>query len=199
MYAGASVIVPDPAVSQGTYLPTVVSVHREAVAAGCASYPTPNCDAWEVINGSQQSFYIPDIRYYLVTIKHGFTSSVNISGSGTRRVGRIVDSHGSTLNLCASYSAHRLPCPEPVAASLSAGNPDTFAVITLLQAAGIDDLDDPAGGRRGGRPGQTLRSSGFVLLVNIDYSNSFLSTGRSIGTGQYSEDYIEYTYSVAVG
>lgn len=199
MYAGAGVIVPDPAVSQGTYLPTVVSVHHESVTSGCAGYPTPSCDAWEAVNGSLQSYYIPDVRYYLVTFKHGFASSINISGSGTRMSGRILDGHGKPVSLCASYETHLLPCPAKVAATLSSGALDTIPMVALLQAAGIAQLDIEGGGVRGGRAGATLRSAGFVLLVNIDYSNVYMTAGHSFGTGHYDEDYIEYTYTVAVG
>jgi len=94
-----------------------------------------------------------------------------------------------------------------------------FPVQALLNAAGIESFDVRGGGDRGGLYDSTLRSSGLskfpvyviisrkcvsdtsiaVLTISIDYSNSFLSSGQSVGTSVYDDDYVKYSYRVRAG
>jgi len=196
LYAGAA-LVPDPTGADGTFLPTYISVRGENVTAGCAGYPTPECNAWSPINGSAAEYYVPDLRFFLLSIKHGFTSSVGVAASAEEMDGRIADPSGKPIDPCVVYDQHGLACP--VQRHLGAGHTDVIPLIALFTAAGIGYLDDEGGGARGGVAGSVLRRSGFVLLVNIDYSNSFLSTSASHGTGRYSDSYVQYTYRVSVG
>ena len=196
LYAGAA-LVPDPTGADGTFLPTYISVREENVTADCAGYPTPECNAWSPVNGSAAEYYVPDLRFFLLSIKHGFTSSVGVAASAEEMDGLIADPSGKAIDSCIVYDQHGLACP--VQRHLGAGHTDVIPVIALFAAAGIGYLDDEGGGVRGGVAGSVLRRSGFVLLVNIDYSNSFLSTFSSHGTGRYSDSYVQYTYRVSVG
>lgn len=220
LYASASMILPDPASSLGLYLPTYMEVVNETIEQGCEGYSTPACDSWITLEGSRHRYYIPDLRWYLININHGFTSSVGIAKSSQDISGQLLDRSGRAMDLCASYHKHALPCPPEVSTSLVSGSPTDFLPVqALLNAAGIESFDVRGGGDCGGLYDSTPRSSGLskfpvyviisrkcvsdtliaVLTISIDYSNSFLSSGKSVGTSVYDDDYVKYSYRVRAG
>lgn len=118
----------------------------------------------------------------------------------------------NTVDPCWPYSQHGHPCPVTVSTSLSAtsGLPNSIPLGALFKAAGLDSLDVVGGATRGGSKGATIRLSGLILLINIDYTNYYLSQGVSIGTRNpdlhwtdwrllFDDSHIQFTYNVTVG
>lgn len=190
IYAEAAALLPGTATPQGTFVPTHNTLADETVAPGCEGYPTPDCaDAWITVNGTQ--YYVTDVPWFTLTTSHDFKSSVGIHGSSTSLDGQVLDSKGARLDPCLTFDQHKLPCP--ISRSQGLGQPDQLPVIARFNAAvggGLIYLDENAGGTHGGLLG---------IHLSINYSNSYLPSATSVGTGQYNDAYVQYTYTVSIG
>lgn len=145
---------------------------------------------------------MPDLRFFLLSVTHGFTSTVGISRSGTRLNGVMLDQNNNAVDLCASYTSLSLPCPSSVGltARSSDGLNDVIPLGSLLTAAGISYLDHLGGGSQGGVDGVPKRMSGIVLLVTIDYTNYFLDKSRSKGTQSIDQELcVKVVHRLCVG
>ena len=85
---------------------------------------------------------------------------------------------------CDVFTASALPCPANIAVGHT-GVVDYMSVGSLLQAAGMNSLDEPAGIVGAGT---SARESGILVLVTLTYSNYYLSSGTGSaalpGTGE---------------
>ena len=152
--------------------------------AACAGLLLPNC-TWATVASEYQ--YIPDVEFFTLLADHSFASvSGRLSRSSTQLSGAILDTSGRAVDPCAPYARNGFACPSFITVG-AAGQEDIFSIWTLLDAAGVGSLDDD-GGDGGGRANETMRSSGIVMLLQISYTNYFLTTvigGATLpGTGR---------------
>ena len=107
---------------------------------------------------------------------------------------------GHRIDPCAAYAARNFTCPSFVNVG-SINAVDVLPLETLLSAAGVHNLD-MGGGSGGGLPDESLRFSGIILLVQIEYTNFFLSDsswpGDAPGTSSFDMDTVNYNYRVSM-
>ena len=113
-------------------------------------------------------------------------SAVGISRASLDMAGSLVGVDGRAMDPCDDYAAIGLPCPPAVRVGVP-GKPDIVPVQTLLRAAGVSSLDQRAG-ELGVLLDETLRFSGMVVVLSIEYSN-YLSR-----TGSWQEGTVGYRY-----
>lgn len=143
----------------------------------------PSCD---YVNASAPAlFYVGDAELFTLLIDHGFQTELGIGAAAANISGSIVDIGGAALEPCDDYSARGYACDAGVKVGRVGAGPDILPMATLLRAAGIRSLDDPLAGFD-----ESMRSSGVLLLLTIEYSN-YLSDTRA-----YSENVITYRYKV---
>ena len=75
------------------------------------------------------------------------------------------------MDPCDAYRRRNLKCPNFIQIG-EAGENDIFPIASLLEAAGVDSLDVPAG-NLGEIQNETFRYSGLVILVELDYDNYY--------------------------
>lgn len=171
------------------FLPSYIALRNEVIARNCSDLLAPQCGDWSVVNGTLREYFIPDLRFFLIAVTHGFTSTVGISRSASGLSGKVLDQRSNAVDLCAPYTSVSLPCPQDVGLSSNTtdGVRDLIPLGALLNAAGISYLDALGGGAEGGIAGRPKRLTGIVLLVTIDYTNYFLNKSTSLGTGVINE------------
>eukprot|EP01128_Nolandella_sp_AFSM9_P000618 TRINITY_DN1076_c0_g1_i1.p1 TRINITY_DN1076_c0_g1~~TRINITY_DN1076_c0_g1_i1.p1 ORF type:complete len:395 (-),score=78.37 TRINITY_DN1076_c0_g1_i1:164-1234(-) len=131
---------------------------------GC-SLTDPDCH-YKIVDNS--TFFIGDIEQFSLELDHTmYVPNLNKQGTSQTMPGRMLDSHGNEMKLDHLGKV---------------GSPDRLLVSDLLKAAGVDSLTSPSETK----PGISMRDDGIVLLMFIDYSNTF--------TWDLSQ--IRYTYTV---
>ena len=119
--------------------------------------------------------------------------------------GRLLGPDRSTaLDPCDDYAGFPLGCPTAATTGfdVAIGRPgltDIVPIATLLRAAGIGSLDEPAG-LSAPDAGESRREAGLVLTLDIAYSNYFAGGalgGGAVGTGSLDGSVVEYTYRVS--
>eukprot|EP01129_Flabellula_baltica_P000789 TRINITY_DN10741_c0_g1_i1.p1 TRINITY_DN10741_c0_g1~~TRINITY_DN10741_c0_g1_i1.p1 ORF type:complete len:362 (-),score=72.29 TRINITY_DN10741_c0_g1_i1:24-1109(-) len=121
----------------------------------------PNCTLFDyncsyVSDQSQtESFYISEIERFTLLLDHSFYTPY-IQRNSIEMKGSLVDSEGNDVGLHSDKSSIG-----------EVGKYDILELSDLLRAAGINSLDDLSTTS----DEETLRNSGFVLLVFVDYSN----------------------------
>lgn len=112
----------------------------------------------------------------------------------------MVDELGAKIDPCAAYASRGRACPSFIKVGVD-GFPDIIALQSLLDAVGVNSLDE-IGGQRGGVANETLRFSGVIILLSISYSNFYLPAtfGGStlLGTNSLNGSRAEYSYRVSM-
>ena len=144
----------------------------------------PSCDY--AAAAAPELFYVAGAELFTLLIDHGFSTELGIGAAAANISGSIVDVSGTVLDPCADYSARGFACDTGVKVGRVGLGPDILPMATVLRAAGISSLDDPLPGLE-----ESMRSSGVLLLLTIEYSNYVT------GTLSYSENVITYQYKVA--
>ena len=169
------------------------------------------CLDWHSI--ATQSWYISQIEDYLVKIDHSMLASkVALTRTGYQMdegemlahvnedgdVQGVKDPDPVLIDPCDDFEP-RSSCPTPAVAGMWGVNvgdkahTDVVKVKTLLRAAGLsaNALDEP--GASAGSDKRRLRHRGIVLMLNIDYDNTY---SRVWGFMYPDTDKYRYRYSV---
>ena len=169
------------------FMATRVTETDFALPADCADFPLPSCN-YTAIPG-ETSFFVGNVELFTLLLDHAISSSsLGIALAATQMPGRIVDTTGAVLSPCDDYTELGFACDPAVKigrVGVGAAAADIFPLRTLLRAAGIASLDDQAGALP-----ETRRWAGLILIVSIEYSNFYLTTGS------WNEAAVQYTYSV---
>lgn len=138
--------------------------------SSCSTLAHSYC-TWGSPADKAQNIYIPDIEYFTLLLDHNIVESDGRFTNAKVMSGRaLLGSNKQALGPCSSYSPGR--CPLTVAFG-EQGRNDIVPISYLLYLAGVRSLDDAAFSQN-----ETLRYSGLVLSVSIEYSNSFIDTGK---------------------
>ena len=160
---------------------------NQTLPQGCLSQPTRECQ-YEATGNS--TFFIPDVEFSTLLIDHMMiASAVGISRASLDMPGVLIGADGRAVNPCDDYAQLGRDCPAGVRVGVP-GAPDILPVQTLLRAAGIGSLDQRAG-ELGVLQDETLRFSGVVVVLSIEYSN-YLSR-----TGSWAEGTVAYRYAAS--
>ena len=178
-------------------MPTRITVSQQSITPlpACQNVGYPTC-AWNTT--SQFIEYVPDASMFTLMVDHSMTSSLGgtLSRNSRQLSGKLVDSNGNQLDPCLAYYQKGYSCPSYVKIG-QIGAADIFPLQSLLTAAGISNLDS-GGGDGGGLANETIRLSGIVILVQLSYTNYFLSSyvGGSLllGTSSFNSSFVEYFY-----
>lgn len=195
-YATFDMLVPGSGASDAVFIPTRIQSVNETIAKDCRRQNSPRCGNWVEANTTEE-FFVPDLRLFLITVNHAFTSSVGIGGSSSELNGEFLDQSSKPMDLCAPYTSLKLPCPSSVGL-VQEGEPDIFPLGTLFTAAGISYLDLPGGGKQGGKKGIPKRLTGFAILVSIDYSNYYYDRATSKGTRDMDQNTYVFCETVCI-
>ena len=185
------------------FLPTEARLTRQTAlpgAAACASLNTTGCATFTPAEnkynaGVTERTLLADAEFFTLRIDHNVAApAASIAKNAQALAGRLFSTSGSTVDPCAPYRSRPggAACPDYIAVG-AAGKIDTVSVATLLAAAGVPSLDAPSAENRS----VSLREGGLVLLVDIQYTNSFLARGGIPGTGSFNSGIIEYTLRVS--
>lgn len=192
---------PNPLERDAIFLTTRVSTEVQAAVPTdlCANLSREFCE-W--VNISSRTDFVSDASLFTLLVDHsmyapdaGITRSVRqMKGSMKVRTGAsnpLGDSTEATLNArtvnpCDAYVGVPAGCP-PFVNVGSVGAADVFPIATLLQAAGIAELDQVSGFSNS----ETYRYAGIVLILEVQYSNYFAQTGS------WNPETVAYTYYVS--
>ena len=199
-FLDARFAVTDPLENGALFLPTRVSVIEELASPlpQCALQGSYDC-GWTTL--SERLQYVPDPEWFTLFVDHSFSALLgSLSRSSSEMSGYMVDPNGNKIDPCDAYTRRGRVCPSYIAVGRD-GLPDIFAVQSLLDAVGINSLDE-VGGARGGQANETLRYAGLVILLSISYSNFYLPAtfGGStlLGTNSFNGSRAEYNYRVSM-
>eukprot|EP01103_Thecamoeba_quadrilineata_P011651 TRINITY_DN2823_c0_g1_i1.p1 TRINITY_DN2823_c0_g1~~TRINITY_DN2823_c0_g1_i1.p1 ORF type:complete len:303 (+),score=14.22 TRINITY_DN2823_c0_g1_i1:256-1164(+) len=133
-------------------------------------------DQFGSYNLSSYTFYVGDIEHFTLMLDHAIiTLSVGIQRNALSLNGKFLNENGQTIT--------NLQSPNVVG---QVGHYDVVELITLLNAAGIQDLDEISGSANNGN--ETMRYAGLILMVVLEYSN----------TVSFSLQNVEYTLSARI-
>eukprot|EP01138_Halocafeteria_seosinensis_P004396 gb/GECG01004497.1/.p1 GENE.gb/GECG01004497.1/~~gb/GECG01004497.1/.p1 ORF type:complete len:486 (+),score=39.44 gb/GECG01004497.1/:1-1458(+) len=148
----------------------------------CANMSLASCAYKEF---AHQDFYVADPEFYTLFIDHSMSvPSLDVSKSAIQLGGRLLGTDGKRLDPCKPYTEANRPCPSFINLGQS-GAKDIVPIAALLEAGGVNSLDDVAGTTED-LVGETKRFAGLILLVQIDYDNYYT----------YNPENIRYTYTV---
>eukprot|EP01103_Thecamoeba_quadrilineata_P020611 TRINITY_DN894_c0_g1_i1.p1 TRINITY_DN894_c0_g1~~TRINITY_DN894_c0_g1_i1.p1 ORF type:complete len:274 (+),score=29.93 TRINITY_DN894_c0_g1_i1:475-1296(+) len=128
----------------------------------------PNCS----FNTStlNYTFFVADIENFTLMIDHAIiTLSLGVQKNANTLPGALLDLEGNEYK--------DLQPPNIVGQE---GQYDIIELNLLLQAAGINSLDSDSGAENTKGSGETLRYAGLILMVIIDYSNTYSFDVNSI-------------------
>jgi hypothetical protein len=186
LFFDESFAVPSPLESNAIFLTTRLTSWREQSAPAqteCDYQGLENC-SW--VAGARNTSYVADVELFTLLIEHSFAApALGLSRTAAQMGGAIEGG----ADPCAAYAPYAAGCPGFVAVGV-AGARDIVPIKALLNAAGIASLDQVAG-TDPALANETLRYSGLVLLINIDYSNRF------VDTGSWNTSDVRYTYRVS--
>ena len=182
--------------AEATFLGTRIKNEHERIANLTSGQFDNDCDALArpecgYLTSLEVSYYVAEPELFTVWIDH--TMSVpeyGISKSSSDMEGALLNLDGDWLDPCDVYEKvlHRPDlCDRNTVQVGVSGQKDIIPVYSILQAAGIPDLD----ARGSSNPKQelyneTIRFAGAVLVVSIDYTNE----------NSFVEGNITYTISV---
>jgi hypothetical protein len=183
--------VPDDLETNAVFLTTRVTVTDEYVWPNddgrCSQLGHSDCGYNKTTNST--TYFIADAEYFTIYIDHNMAAvQANIARTSRSMGGSMVGPDNDPIDPCAAYastsSGFNAPCPSFINVGVP-GTRDIIAVQTLLEAAGIASLDQVAG-TDPDLSEQTLRDSGLVLLLQIQYDNFF----------SFNSSNVQYTYDV---
>lgn len=200
-YADARFAVPNPGQPNAIYLPTRTTIIHEAATprATCESQGHSYC-GWKTVNSSLT--FLADAEAFTLLIDHSFSSDVGLSKSSVDMIGHLIGTNDEALDPCVGCDIPRfrdagVGCPSFIGVGdrTKAVN-DIVSMRTLLNAAGIESLDEEAG-KSPSLVNSTKRYAGVVLMVTILYSNHYLPVpGVPFGTGSFDTSVVQYAYRV---
>jgi len=189
LFFDESFAAPTPLESNAVFLTTRLTSWQEAAtpAPACDRQGLEACD-WTSLSAHNYS-YVADVELFTLLIDHSFAAGeIGLSRTASQMAGGIEGTANDDADPCAPYAPYAAGCPSFVAVGVS-GKRDIVPIKALLNAAGIQSLDQVAGSDPS-LANETLRYSGLVLLVNIVYSNRYLDTGS------FNASVVRYSYRV---
>jgi hypothetical protein len=202
-YADARFAVPNAGETNAIFLPTRTTlIHEVATPANsCTTLQNSFC-AWNTVNSSLT--YLADAEMFTLLIDHSFSSDVGVVKSSLEMAGELLSPSGLPVDACASYDVPRfrnagVSCPSYIqVGKRDSGSNDIVSIRTLLNAAGVETLDEVSGVTPS-LATQTKRYGGIVMLIAILYSNHYLP-GNDIPFGTKSLDptVVHYGYRVSI-
>lgn len=187
LYLDNRFAVTTPTEESAVFMPTRITVINEKAS------PEGECDTMEKLHCAYQIVsseltYIADMEMFTAWIDHAFTTpKLGLSISQLDMRGRILDVNKKYVDPCDVYYRLGKVCPS----FISVGNPgvkDIVAVQTILEAAGIDSLDQAWGTKTNGVYTETARYAGAIIVLSITYNNYHTFNPRVV----------EYTYTATV-
>ena len=197
VYMDAKYAVPSDMEVGAIFMPTRITVSREEVA------PMPQCadlgaDACTFATVSSNLTYVADPSMFTLMIDHAFTSTVGLSYNVRSMQGKLIDNDGHEVDPCAVYAGNPAGCPAIIQSGVTSGSPYVFSLQSLLDAAGVESLDQAAAAS-GTLASQTYRYAGLILVVDIQYTNFYLAGGGIvIGSATLNPDTVAFAYKVKV-
>ena len=188
------------------FLTTETRITTQAVApagGACAALESSACAFLPAYNKSDDGVtrrsFVADVEFFTLLIDHNMNAPLAGISRTVKQMEGAMEAGASPhapVDACDAYRGFPGGCDRGVINVGVAGYEDIVSMRTLLQAAGIGSLDDPAG-----LPGDattTYREAGLVLNLEISYTNYYL-TGRGVevGTGRFDKDYLKYVYRVS--
>eukprot|EP01101_Sappina_pedata_P001130 TRINITY_DN11239_c0_g1_i1.p1 TRINITY_DN11239_c0_g1~~TRINITY_DN11239_c0_g1_i1.p1 ORF type:complete len:403 (+),score=80.14 TRINITY_DN11239_c0_g1_i1:82-1209(+) len=117
------------------------------------SWSEPNCTYTQA---GPATIYVADIERFTLMIDHAFTAPVmGLQKNANSLIGQLLDSEGNEMVLNGTNVVGKQ------------GYNDIMEIDILLEAAGITSLNLPFDNTNS----STMRSTGIIILVNIDYTN----------------------------
>lgn len=142
----------------------------------CIAAGHPYC-TWNSTN--QTVFFTGDAEMSTLLIDHVMAApQLGITRTVSQMAGTITNFAGDPIDPCDAYVGFPGGCPTGVVGVGIEGRKDIVAIKTLLQAAGIASLDQVAG-TDNDLSNSTLRYTGTIIVINIEYSNYFADTGSA--------------------
>jgi len=173
--------------ANGFFMASDSIVNTMVISSGegnnCTNLLHPGC-IYETVQ--TESYYVAQPELFTVLIDHSIAvPTLDIYRSAQTMTGTLLDPDGNPVDTCLPYLRRNLPCP----AYIGFDNPeglDILAVESLLDAAGISSLDTAAGDTPE-LMGRSLRDSGVVFIMELQYTNY----------NSYEEDVVSYTAFVS--
>jgi len=111
-------------------------------------------------------------------LDHSFAAtSAGIARSSADMTGRLLGPNNELTDPCEAYRAFPAGCPSFVnIGDRTKAASDILALRTLLNAGGVETLDQVAGASSS-LNSQTKRNAGVVIVINILYTNFYLPGG----------------------
>jgi hypothetical protein len=178
------------------FLPTRVSIIDEVVTpfAPCINLQQEFCE-WTTV--SSNLTYTADVSMFTLLIDHSFTSTVGASYNVRQMEGKLLAADGAEFDPCSVYSSYSSGCPTYITSGGS-GTTSVFPMQALLQAGGLESLDEPAS-TIGSLALETRRYAGLVMIIDIQYTNFYLPGGGiKFGSNSFREDKVVFAYRVSV-
>ena len=164
-------------------------------SSGCAFLPAYN----KSDDGVTRRSFVANVEFFTLLIDHNMNAPLaGISRTVKQMEGAMQAGVApyAPVDACDAYRGFPRGCDREMINVGVEGYEDMVSMRTLLKAAGIYSLDDPAG-----LPGDattSYREAGLVLNLEISYTNYYL-TGRGVevGTGRFDKNYLKYVYRVS--
>eukprot|EP01132_Coremiostelium_polycephalum_P008552 gene8552-10516_t len=119
------------------------------------SLTSPNC---RYTDSQDQNFFIADVDNFTILIDHTLSApTLGIQYNAKQLAGKLLDSKGNDWTP-----------PEPNVVGVP-GEDDILTLDTIIQAAGLDSLDDPGLANSS----RSIRDDGLLIMCFITYSNTF--------------------------
>lgn len=196
-YLDARMAVPTPPEGGTIVQPSRLSTIDEGAtpAASCDQLQHSYCE-WKT--NSTVSAYIADPEFSTILLDTAFSTASGVARSSTQMIGVLLDLDDQPVDPCDVYDSFPAGCPSfiNIGDRDRAGN-DIVALKTLLNAAGVETLDQVTG-TTGTFPNETKRYSGAVLVLQFTYSNYALAANGLPGTGKWDTDVVKYTIKATV-
>lgn len=196
-YLDARMAVPTPPEGGTIVQPTRLSTISEQ------AFPTASCDQLqhsycEWVTNKTISAYIADAEMSTILLDTSFSTVSGIARSAAQMTGVLLGPDDEPVDPCDVYDSFPAGCPSfiNVGDRDKAGN-DIVALKTLLNAGGVETLDQVAGTTPAFKD-QTKRYAGVVVALQVSYSNFALAGNGLPGTGKWDTDVIKYTMRVKV-
>lgn len=189
-YLDANSSVPDPLEKDAIFLATRTTLTTQiASPSECNASQYTYCD-WN--STSNEVFFTADAEMFTLLIDHVMAvPQLGITRTVSQMAGELTDFNGNVINPCDAYAAFGpFSCPTNVVNIGVQGRKDIVPIKTLLQAAGIPSLDVVAG-TDDDLSNQTLRYSGLIIVISIEYSNFHADTN------DFNSSNIQYRYRVS--